>query len=81
MKRMKRGIAVLLAAAVMVPEFPVSAVFGVEQKPENHMADSPVRIRLKHTGHIQQRAGKEEGGRRGIQYGKHAGPCDRRGGL
>ena len=46
MKRMKRGIAVLLAAAVMVPEFPVSAVFGVEQKPENHMADSPVRIRL-----------------------------------
>ena len=44
MKRMKRGIAVLLAAAVMVPEFPVSAVFGVEQKPENHMADSPVRI-------------------------------------
>ena len=28
MKRMKRGIAVLLAAAVMVPEFPVSAVFG-----------------------------------------------------
>ena len=46
MKRMKRGIAVLLAAAVMVPEFPVSAVFGVEQKPENHTADSPVRIRL-----------------------------------
>jgi len=46
MKWMKRGIAVLLAAAVMVPELPVSAAFGVEQKSESQEAEKPVRIRL-----------------------------------
>lgn len=46
MKRMKRGIAVLLAAAMMVPELPVSAAFGVEQKSESQEAEKPVRIRL-----------------------------------
>lgn len=46
MKRMKRGIAVLLAAAVMVPELPVSVAFGVEQKLESQEAEKPVRIRL-----------------------------------
>ena len=46
MKRMKRGIAVLLAAAMMVPELPVSVAFGVEQKLESQEAEKPVRIRL-----------------------------------